>query len=86
MKTAAAGADFQTVFEKAHFLKPILHNFCIDSLHDEIRELESLALTRRPSARIDEIVGRLAQVIGEVVGQLSQCLVPPIAPANPPPR
>jgi PAS domain S-box-containing protein len=71
LKVAAASQNFQAVFEKAHFLKPILHNFCIDSLHDEIRELESLALTKKPSKRIDEIIETLSNVITDVVADLS---------------
>jgi len=70
LKAAAAGQDFQEVYQKAHFLKPVLHNFSIDSLHDEIRELESLALARRASKRMDEIVQILADVISEVVSKL----------------
>jgi len=71
LKAASASQDLQAVFQKAHFLKPILHNFCIDSLHDEIRELESLALTNRPSSRIDEIIQLLSDVITDVVAKLT---------------
>jgi len=71
LKAASAGQDFQVVFQKAHFLKPILHNFCIDSLHDEIRELESLALSKRPSGRIDELIQILSDVINDVVAKLA---------------
>jgi len=67
LKAASAANDYQTIFQKAHFLKPILHNFSIDSMHDTIRELESLALTARPSKRIDEIVQTLSNVIADVI-------------------
>jgi len=70
LKAAAANQDLKTVFQKAHFLKPMLHNFCVDSLHDAVRELESLALSQRPSGRIDEIVQSLSNVISEVVAKL----------------
>jgi len=36
-------------------------------MHDAIRELESLALTARPSKRIDEIVQTLSNVIADVI-------------------
>jgi len=70
LETAAVNNDFDLLFQKAHFLKPILHNFSIDSLHDEIRELENLALTRTSSQRITQIVRDISKVIGEVVASL----------------
>jgi CheY-like chemotaxis protein/HPt (histidine-containing phosphotransfer) domain-containing protein len=48
LQAAAANKDLHKVYEKAHILKPILHNLSIDSLHDEIRELEASPLTAHP--------------------------------------
>ena len=75
LKTACAGKDFHTIHEKAHLLKPILHNFSIDSLHQEIRELESLALTQTPANRIDQLVQIISDVVDEVVTGLKKTSV-----------
>ncbi|MBS1603739.1 MAG: response regulator, partial [Bacteroidetes bacterium] len=71
LKTACVAQDPQTVFQKAHFLKPMLHNFSIDSMQDDIRELEELALTGGPWKRIDEIVQTLSNVVTEVIVRLT---------------
>ncbi|HLZ87387.1 MAG TPA: ATP-binding protein, partial [Puia sp.] len=70
LTAAAANRDFQTVHEKAHLLKPILHNLSIDSLHKDIRELESLALTGTGADRIDQLVKTIAAIVGAVVEEL----------------
>ena len=70
LQAAAATGDFQAVHGKAHQLKPIFHNFSIDSLYQEIRELESLALARVSSDRLDQLVATVANVVGEVVTSL----------------
>ena len=67
LQTAAGNGDFKTVYEKAHLLKPSLHNFAVDCLQEDIRELESLATAKGPLGRIQEIVQRVAEVVGEVV-------------------
>jgi PAS domain S-box-containing protein len=74
LQAAGAKADFQTIHEKAHLLKPILHNFAIDSLYEPIRELDDIALAHTPSARIDALVQTISTVAGEVVAILRQGL------------
>jgi len=70
LKDAADRKDLKTVFAKAHFLKPVIHNFSIDCLHDEVIELERLALSETASERIDQIVQLISDVVGEVIGRL----------------
>jgi signal transduction histidine kinase/CheY-like chemotaxis protein/HPt (histidine-containing phosphotransfer) domain-containing protein len=67
MQTAAGNGDFKTVYEKAHLLKPSLHNFAVDCLQEDIRELEALAMAKGPSVRIEQLAQRVAEVIVEVV-------------------
>jgi signal transduction histidine kinase/DNA-binding response OmpR family regulator len=67
LQTAAGSGDFKTVYEKAHSLKPSLHNFGVDCLQEDIRELEALATAKGPSGRIEQLVQRVAEVVGEVV-------------------
>jgi len=70
LKAASSNQDFEAVFQKAHSLKPILDNFCIDSLYDGIRELETLALAKVPASRMNELIGIIAQVVTDVVAKL----------------
>jgi signal transduction histidine kinase/CheY-like chemotaxis protein len=67
LRTAAGNGDFKTVYEKAHLLKPSLHNFAVDCLQEDIRELEALAMAKGPSGRIKQLAQRVAEVAGEVV-------------------
>jgi signal transduction histidine kinase/CheY-like chemotaxis protein/HPt (histidine-containing phosphotransfer) domain-containing protein len=67
LQTAAGNGDFKTVYEKAHLLKPSLHNFAVDCLQEDIRELEALAMAKGPSGRIEQLAQRVAEVVGEVV-------------------
>jgi hypothetical protein len=67
LQTAAGNGDFKTVYEKAHLLKPSLHNFAVDCLQEDIRELEALAVAEVPSGRIEQLAQRVAEVVGEVV-------------------
>ena len=71
LQTAGAAKDFKTIHEKAHLLKPILHNFSIDSLHQDIRELESIALTHTPTNRIDQLIQTISEVVGQVIISLT---------------
>src|SRR5579863_4252777 len=67
MRAAAAKGDFQAVYAKAHSLKPSLHNFAIDCLAEDVRELEGLAMAKGPAERIEELARRVGDVVGEVV-------------------
>jgi signal transduction histidine kinase/ActR/RegA family two-component response regulator/HPt (histidine-containing phosphotransfer) domain-containing protein len=67
LQAAAALGDFQTVYAKAHSLKPSLHNFSIDCLAEDVVELERLAMAKGPVGRIEELARRVGEVIGEVV-------------------
>lgn len=72
IQDAAAKRDFQKLREKAHILKPILHNFAIDSLYEPIRELEAIALAGTNSGRIDPLVKSISTVVAQVVTALKQ--------------
>jgi len=70
LQTAAVKGDFQTVYAKAHSLKPSLHNFSIDCLAEAMLELERLAMAKGPAERIEELARRVGDVVGEVVEEL----------------
>jgi CheY-like chemotaxis protein len=70
LQAAAAGRQFQTVHEKVHLIKPILHNLSIDSLQEDVKELERLALSGAGTERIDQLVKKIADVVGDVVAGL----------------
>jgi len=70
LQAAAAGRQFHTVHEKAHLIKPILHNLSIDSLQEDIKELERLALSGAGAERIDQLVKKIVDVVGDVVAGL----------------
>ena len=67
LQAAGAAHDYQMIFEKAHLLKPILHNFSIDSLYEPVKELESIALAHTSTSRIDQLIQIIATVTGEVL-------------------
>jgi signal transduction histidine kinase/ActR/RegA family two-component response regulator/HPt (histidine-containing phosphotransfer) domain-containing protein len=67
MRAAAAKGDFQAVYAKAHSLKPSLHNFAIDCVAEDVRELERLAMAKGPVERIEELAQRVGDVVGAVV-------------------
>jgi CheY-like chemotaxis protein len=67
LQVAAAIGDFQTVFSKAHSLKPSLHNFSIDCLGEDVLELERLAKAAGPANRITELANRVGEIVGKVV-------------------
>jgi len=71
LQAAGAAHDYQIIFEKAHLLKPILHNFSIDSLYEPVKELESIALAQTPASRIDPLIQTISEVTGEVLAGLS---------------
>jgi HPt (histidine-containing phosphotransfer) domain-containing protein len=70
MRTAAAKGDFQAVYAKAHSLKPSLHNFAIDCLAEDLRELERLAMAKGPAGRIEELARRVGDIVGRAVERL----------------
>jgi signal transduction histidine kinase/ActR/RegA family two-component response regulator/HPt (histidine-containing phosphotransfer) domain-containing protein len=67
LQAAAVKGDFQTVYAKAHSLKPSLHSFSIDCLTGDVLELEQLAMAKGPAGRINELALRVGEVVGEVV-------------------
>ncbi len=70
LKAAGEARDFQTIHAKTHTLKPTLHNFSIDSINEQVRELEGIALTRTSTDHIDQLVQTISAVIGEVLAKL----------------
>ena len=74
LHVAATLGDFPTVYAKAHSLKPSLHNFAIDSLKDDVLELEQLAKAMGPAGRIVELANRVVDIVSEVVEGLKSRL------------
>jgi hypothetical protein len=70
LQRAAVNGDFEAVYARAHSLKPSLHSFAIDSLQEDVLELERLAMAKGPAGRIAELVQRVGEVVGEVVEAL----------------
>ena len=67
LHAAAALGDFSTVYARAHSLKPSIHNFAIDSLQEDVLELELLSKAKGPAGRIVELATRMVDVVTEVV-------------------
>ncbi|HEV2355917.1 MAG TPA: response regulator, partial [Puia sp.] len=74
LQVAAVEGDFQTVYAKAHSLKPSIHNFAIESLREDVLELERLAAAKGPAERIGQLARRLGEVVGKVVDGLRENL------------
>lgn len=70
LQLAAANGDFEAVYARAHSLKPSLHSFAIDSLQEDVLELERLAMAKGPAQRIEELAQRVGGIVGEVVEAL----------------
>jgi HPt (histidine-containing phosphotransfer) domain-containing protein len=72
LRMAAANGNFQLVYAKAHSLKPSLHNFSIDTLQEDVVELERLAKAKDPSGRMNLLAQRVGDVVGKVVEGLRE--------------
>ncbi len=70
LQLAATLGDFPTVYVKAHSLKPSFHNFSIDSLQEDVLELEMLAKAMGPAGRIVELANKVVDIVKEVVDGL----------------
>ncbi|MBS1655346.1 MAG: response regulator, partial [Bacteroidetes bacterium] len=70
IKNAYSKNDFSTIKSVAHRIKPGIDNMGITSLHQEIREIEVLALTNEKSGQMSSLIKKLETTIKKVVKNL----------------
>jgi CheY-like chemotaxis protein len=70
IKTAYVAGNFSGVEATAHRMEPILNNFCISVLKEEIGEMQFLAGKRRPSPRLEELIGNMDIITTQIVEDL----------------
>lgn len=72
IQTAYAAGHFAVVAATAHRIEPILNNFCISLLKEEIGEMQFLAGKRRPSARLEELINNLDLITTQIAENLKK--------------
>jgi PAS domain S-box-containing protein len=71
IREAYEGHDLKKVQALAHRIKPALDNLCIQSLTNEIRELEQMAKEGNDLPRMEAIIQQLEEVIGLVAEEIN---------------
>jgi PAS domain S-box-containing protein len=72
MKNAYETGDLSTVAALAHRIKPTLETMNINSLHDDIRKVESLAKEAPGSPELPAAIARVVEITLEVADQLKR--------------
>ena len=70
IRAAYSRNDFISVKEIAHKIKPVIDSMGINSLHQKIRKIESVALDAPDSPELNELIKELETVITLVVEEL----------------
>lgn len=72
IKTAYQAGDYQRISKVAHKIKPTIDIMEIDSLKNDIRDLEKNAETYQSSAQLERLISHLEGVIEGVVKELEE--------------
>jgi CheY-like chemotaxis protein len=64
--------DFAAIARAAHKIKPVLHNFCVRGLEEEIKMIEEMALKQMPSDLLAPLIAGLVRVSAQVVKTLEK--------------
>lgn len=70
IRAALAAGNFAVIAATAHRMEPILNNFCIATLQEQMSELQSLALKRKTSPRLQTLIDHLDGVTAKIVDDL----------------
>ena len=72
LKNAFEVKDFKSVKEIAHRIKPSIDNMSINSIKQEIREIEKMALEDPNSPMLEELLIKVNSILRRVVADLSK--------------
>jgi PAS domain S-box-containing protein len=75
MKEALGSGDGPRLYAVAHRLKPMLHNFGIACLAEDMKDIGKLALEQPLSASLERLLAHVAEVIGKVVQRLTDSAI-----------
>ena len=64
--------DFEKIKSVAHRLRPSIDNMGIESLKNEIQEIEKLADGNQPSEHLNKLISKMEEVVSQVVIQLKE--------------
>jgi DNA-binding response OmpR family regulator len=70
IKAAWNSKQFDIVSSTAHRIKPVLHHMGIDSLKNEIKEIEQLAAENKCSERLQELIVKMDKTLEAVVADI----------------
>jgi CheY-like chemotaxis protein/HPt (histidine-containing phosphotransfer) domain-containing protein len=70
IRTAQAAGNFAVIASTAHRMEPILNNFCIATLQEQMGELQLLALKHKNSPRLETLIDHLDGVTAKIVDDL----------------
>jgi two-component system, sensor histidine kinase len=70
IKTAYAAGEFSVVGATAHRITPILNNFCIAALKEEMEEIQAMAAEKKCSPRLERLIRKLELITTQIVTDL----------------
>jgi CheY-like chemotaxis protein len=70
IRTAYAAGHFAVVAATAHRIEPILNNFCIGGLKEEMGEIQAMAAKKKASPRLEELIRKLDTITTQIAEDL----------------
>jgi CheY-like chemotaxis protein/HPt (histidine-containing phosphotransfer) domain-containing protein len=71
IQMAYAAGRFAVVAATAHRMEPILNNFCVGGLKENLGELQFLALKRKAHPRLEALISQLDHITAQIVDELN---------------
>lgn len=72
IKSAYASGDFDTVKYLAHLIRPSLHNMSVNSVKNDVLQIEALAEKKIKDPMLEMLIDKLITVVDKAVGQIKK--------------